>query len=126
MPISVLKKRLTKAGTLTPFLTLSQGGLIGSAIRNQTKRIGYVDNITGEFFCRQRFDRGKLLGYENPEAGVRALINNKIDMFVHDAPVIWWSAARHESSVVAFQQALNVEPLAWGASAATTPFCWKT
>lgn len=90
-----------------------QGGLIGSTIRNQTKRIGYVDNTTGEFFCLKRFDRGKLFGYESPKAGVQALIDNKIDMFVHDAPIIWWSAARHESSVVAFQQALQVEPLAW-------------
>lgn len=90
------------------------GGLIGSTIRNQTGRIGFVKNTTGEFYSMQRFNRGELRGFDTTDQAVQALINKRIDMFVHDAPLIWWRAARHERELVAFQESLNVEPLAWG------------
>ena len=91
-----------------------QSGLIGSTIRNQAGSIGYVNNTTGQFYSMQRFTRGKLRGFDNTDQAVQALVNKKIDMFIHDAPVIWWQAARRERDLVAFQEALNVEPLAWG------------
>jgi len=91
-------------------------GLLVSTIMNQTKRIGYVNNTTGEFFCMQRFTRSEKKGYPNATAAIEALKANKIDMFVHDAPVIWWLAAINEADVVSFPEVLNVEPLAWGIS----------
>jgi polar amino acid transport system substrate-binding protein len=91
-------------------------GLIASTIRNQNKRIGFVQNTTGEFYCRQRFTRAVLESYSSPTDGVTALKANKVDMFVHDAPLIWWNSAVHEADLVAFPEVLNVEPLAWGIS----------
>jgi ABC-type amino acid transport substrate-binding protein len=124
--MSITKARGMRINFSTPYLQSGltalfrrdnldpMGGLVGNVIRNQTKRIGYVENTTGEFYCLQRFDRAKLKGYGTPQAGIQALVGNKIDMLVHDAPVIWWSAARHERDVVGFPEALNTEPLAWG------------
>ncbi|MEN7973753.1 MAG: transporter substrate-binding domain-containing protein [Verrucomicrobiota bacterium] len=89
-------------------------GLIASTVRNQTKRIGFVKNTTGEYFCMQRFVRGERIGYAKTADAVAALKNNKIDMFIHDAPIVWWLSAINESSLVAFREVLNVEPLAWG------------
>jgi polar amino acid transport system substrate-binding protein len=89
-------------------------GLVASTIFNQNKRIGFVESTTGEYFCRRRFTRAKLIGYSTKDAAVTALRNNRIDMFVHDAPVIWWLAALNESTLVAFPEILNTEPLAWG------------
>jgi polar amino acid transport system substrate-binding protein len=89
-------------------------GLIASTIRNQTKRIGYVENRTGGFFCMERFTRADLKPFKTVEAGIAALNENRIDMFVHDAPVIWWASAVNEKQLVAFPELLNVEPLAWG------------
>lgn len=88
-------------------------GLIGSTIKNQSGKVGFVQNTTGEFFCRQRFTRATLIAYDNADAAVKALSDKKIDMFVHDAPVVWWLSARHESSLIAFREVLNREPLAW-------------
>ena len=83
-------------------------GLIGSTIINQTKRIGFVKNRTGEFFCRQRFTRATLTGFNSTDAAVTALKNDKIDMFVHDAPIIWWLSSVNESDLIAFREVLNV------------------
>ncbi|MDH3981869.1 MAG: transporter substrate-binding domain-containing protein [Kiritimatiellaceae bacterium] len=89
-------------------------GLIGSTIRNQTKRIGFVKNTTGEYFCIQRFTRAELIPHSSPAKAAAALKSKKVDMVVHDAPVIWWLSAGNERELVAFQEVLNVEPLAWG------------
>jgi ABC-type amino acid transport substrate-binding protein len=88
--------------------------LLANVLRFQDKRVGYVNNTTGEFFCMQRFAKARKNGYSNAQAGINALRAGKIDMFVHDAPIIWWLSANHEAAVVSFPELLNVEPLAWG------------
>ncbi len=89
-------------------------GLLGSTVINQTKRIGFVKNTTSEYYCMQRFTRGTLSGFSSTDAAVSALKNNKIDMFIQDAPVVWWLSAINERDLIAFPEVLNVEPLAWG------------
>lgn len=88
--------------------------LAGSTIINQKNRIGYVKNTTSEIFCIRRFTKGELKSYSKALDGVAALKNGKIDMFVHDAPQIWWQSAINESDLVAFPKVYNVEPIAWG------------
>lgn len=89
-------------------------GLIGSTILNQTRRIGYVKDTTGEFFTMQRFTRGTLVGFKDTDEAITAMLNDKIDMFIHDAPIIWWRSSLNERKLVAFPEILNVEPIAWG------------
>ena len=88
--------------------------LLANVLRNQEKRVGYVNNTTGEFFCMKRFAKARKNGYANAQSGINALKSGKIDMFVHDAPIIWWLSANNEAEVVSFPELLNVEPLAWG------------
>ena len=88
--------------------------LIGGVIVNQARNIGFVKDTTGEFYSRQRFTRGTLRAFASPQAGVDALKSGKVDMFVHDAPVVWWQSAVNERELIAFNELLNVEPLAWG------------
>lgn len=88
-------------------------GLIGSTVLNQTKRIGYVKDTTGEFYCLQRFTRGTLQGYKDTDAAIQAMLSGRIEMFVHDAPMIWWRSSMNERELVAFPEVLNVEPIAW-------------
>lgn len=88
--------------------------LIGSTILNQSKRIGFVKNTTSEIFCVQRFTKAKFTGFSKGEEGVTALMDNRIDMFVQDAPQIWWHFAMNESALIAFPDVFNVEPIAWG------------
>jgi polar amino acid transport system substrate-binding protein len=89
-------------------------GLIGSTILNQTRRIGYVKGTTGEFFSMQRFTRAELKGYKDTDAAIQAMLTDKMDMFVHDAPIVWWRSSMNERKLVAFPEVLNIEPIAWG------------
>jgi ABC-type amino acid transport substrate-binding protein len=88
--------------------------LLANILRFQDKRVGYVNNTTGEFYCMQRFTKARKNGYSSAQSGINALKAGKIDMFVHDAPIIWWLSANNEAAVVSFPELLNIEPLAWG------------
>jgi len=89
-------------------------GLLASTIINQNKSVGFVKGTTGEMFVMQRFPRSKKKSYSKSAAAVSALKSGKIDMFLHDAPMVWWLSAMNESDLVAFPDVLNFEPLAWG------------
>jgi ABC-type amino acid transport substrate-binding protein len=89
-------------------------GLLANILLNQDKRVGFVQNTTSEFFCIQRFTKARKQGYSSAKAGIDALKAGRIDVFVHDAPIVWWLAANNEAEIVSFPELLNVEPLAWG------------
>jgi len=89
-------------------------GLLGSTIKNQNRPIGYIKDTTGELFVFQRFSNSEKKGYAKAADAISALKSGKIDMFVHDAPMVWWLYAHNESDLVAFPDVLNFEPLAWG------------
>ncbi len=89
-------------------------GLVGSVIRNQNKPIGYIKDTTGELFTFQRFPQTEKKGYSKSSEAISALKNGKINMFIHDAPIIWWLYANNESKLIAFPDVLQFEPLAWG------------
>ena len=89
-------------------------GLMGNVILNQNKRVGFVRNTTGQFFVKQQFIRAELVEFATSADAVAALKSGKLEMFVSDAPVVWWLAAVNESDLLSFPELLNVEPLAWG------------
>jgi len=89
-------------------------GLVASTIMNQNKRVGAVKNTTGELFVIRNFPRAEKIYYSTADKAAKALKDGKIDMFVHDAPIIWWISAQDEQNLVAFSDALNTEPIAWG------------
>lgn len=89
-------------------------GLLASTIINQNKRIGYVKDTTSEIFVMQRFPRSEKKAFSSAAAATKALKNGKIEMFIYDAPMVWWLSAMNESDLVAFPDVLSVELLAWG------------
>ena len=123
--MTITAPRSIRINFATPYLQSGLSGLfrrdncdptslIGSTIINQNKRVGFVKNTTSEFYCIQRFTRGELIGFSTTDAAVSALKNNKIDMFIKDAPIVWWLSAVNERDLIAFPEVLNIEPLAWG------------
>ena len=123
--MSVTGPRSIRVNFSTPYLqsglsalfrrdSCDPSSLIGSTIINQNKKVGFVKGTTGEYFAIKRFTRAKLTGYAKTTEAVQALKNNKIDMFVQDAPVVRWLSAVNERDLIAFPEVLNVEPLAWG------------
>ena len=88
-------------------------GLVNSLAINQMKGIGYVKNTSGEFFVMQNFSSFEKKGYSSAKAAARALKKGKVNIVIHDAPMLWQIFAENEAELVAFPEFLNVEPLAW-------------
>ena len=81
----------------------------------QSGRIGYIRRTTGESFVKQYFPGTQKSGFSNSEDGVKALINKKIDVLVHDGPIILFHASKYVSQgVTPIYRLLTEEFLAWG------------
>lgn len=81
-----------------------------------TWRIGVVAGTTGESFTRQKRIGAKTINaFQNQEAALKALIAGRIDVFIHDAPMVLMMAAVHQpEGVKPLPVMFNEEFLAWG------------
>lgn len=77
--------------------------------------VGVVEGTTGDYFVQQYFRKASRKTYSDVDKAVQDLQKKKIDMFIYDAPTIWWLAAEHESKGLRVgHQPLTDETLAWG------------
>ncbi len=81
-----------------------------------TWRIGVVKGTTGEAFIRQKSTGAKAINaFPNQEEALKALIAGRIDVFVHDAPIVLMMAAQNQSDgVKPLPVMFSEEFLAWG------------
>lgn len=79
-------------------------------------KIGVVKGTTGETFVRRNFGSAKeIRAFETAQAAVEALLAGKMDMVVHDAPMMLVQAARNQSRGLSpLPTLLTEEYLAWG------------
>ncbi len=78
-------------------------------------RVGVEKATTGDLFVQQEFTRAKRVVYSSPAAAVKGLRSGRLDILIHDAPVIWWLAAENEDKgLAAVNIPLTNEYLAWG------------
>jgi ABC-type amino acid transport substrate-binding protein len=89
------------------------GGLAGNMMKTATATIGCIKGTTGEFFTRQQYPNATIRTFTDPVKAVNELSKERLDAFIHDAPIVWWLSALHERETIAFPEILNVEPLAW-------------
>ena len=74
-----------------------------------------VKETTGQFFVEENFPKIRLLVYDNPADAVRDLLDKRIEVFIHDAPVILSLAAKYRAEGLAPVDAmLTQEYLGWG------------
>jgi len=77
-------------------------------------KIGIEAGTTGELFAQSRCPKATLVPFPSAEAAVKALVRRRVDMVIHDAPVIWNLAADYEDrGVAAAAYSLTEEYLAW-------------
>ena len=85
-------------------------------VQSITWRIGVIKGTTGENFIRQKSTGSKAIrAFANQQEALNALIAGRIDVFVHDAPMILRMAALHQKDgVKPLPFTFNEEYLAWG------------
>jgi ABC-type amino acid transport substrate-binding protein len=125
--MSVTELRKVRIAFSTPYLRSGQMAMLrsedvtlfGSGYFPLVKResIGVVKDTTGQFFVEQArgYSTAKIVSFSTAREGVEALIDHRIDVFVHDAPVILYLASENETrGVTAYLSLLGEEDLAWG------------
>lgn len=88
-------------------------GILGLSI---VARFGVVKGTVGETFVQQNFGRAKeIVNYKTSKQAVGDLLEGRIDLLIHDGPIILMLAAENEdrglSEIPSF---LSEEYLAWG------------
>jgi ABC-type amino acid transport substrate-binding protein len=120
--LSVTPARAMRAEFTQPYMVSGQAALVRSseALAMQIGlftgdcRAGAQAATTGDYFVQQELPRAKRITYPNAEAGARALLDKRIDAFIHDVPVVWWLASVNEAKgLTVMQVLLTKENLAW-------------
>jgi len=88
--------------------------LMNSILMNQNKNIGIIKNTPAADFVRIRFPGRNIREYATVETALKALRKGRIDIFIHDAPVLWWAASKYSDELVSPPQILNNQLFAWG------------
>jgi ABC-type amino acid transport substrate-binding protein len=77
--------------------------------------IGVIKDTTGDYFVETQLSSYKRVAYKDPRAAVEDLINNDIDMFIYDEPMVIYLASENETrGLTVLLNPFTKEPLAWG------------
>lgn len=105
--MTITKQRSVRVVFAEPYLMSGQKCLVRNENKNRfatvgtvqytTMRVGAEQGTTGDFLMQRDLTLAKKTSFSSPEKGAQALMAGKIDMFISDAPIIWWLAATYES-----------------------------
>jgi polar amino acid transport system substrate-binding protein len=122
--MSITPARSYRIAFTDPYLRIGQMALARadekykylSNIAGQAKRgVGVKPGTTAEYVLRQDLPNAKRKYFKNGEDAANALAKKKIDLFVSDAPMIWYLAGQFEAKGLAVTPlVLTQEQLGWG------------
>lgn len=84
-----------------------------AALARTRAPIGVIAGSTGERFVRSEVRPAMVAPYPSATAAVQELLQNRIDVFVHDIPTVVWYVAANEGELRVLRTRLNEERLAW-------------
>jgi polar amino acid transport system substrate-binding protein len=122
--MTITTSRSVRVAFTDPYMISGQIGLTTNAnavrisgvnsLRTASIRIGMEKGTTGQIISEKFFTRAKKVAYAKPVQGVQAVLKGRIDLFVHDAPVVWWFASLYESQgLTALPFFISEENIAW-------------
>jgi len=122
--MSITLARSYRIAFSDPYLKVGQIALVRSDekykyvlnVAGQAKRgIGVKPGTTADFLLRQEFPAATRKYFSNGEDAAVALAAKKIDLFISDAPMIWYLAGHYESKGLGVMPLmLSQEQLGWG------------
>jgi ABC-type amino acid transport substrate-binding protein len=104
---------------ISGLIALARPGNVGrypdaKSVLGTTGTVGVVENTTGERFVRERVTGASVSAYPNVASAVTELGQRRIDIVVHDAPILVSFAAGNEAELAPVLHLLDREPLGWG------------
>ncbi|MFH1020409.1 MAG: ABC transporter substrate-binding protein [Pseudomonadota bacterium] len=122
--MSITEMRKLQVAFSEPYLTISQMALTtkereekfpsAQEILATGNAIGVEKGTTGDIFVQRYCPTAEPFFFSSPDAGVQALKDKRIDLFIHDGPVLGsYAAANGADGLVLLQTPLTSEELAW-------------
>ncbi|MDX1434204.1 MAG: transporter substrate-binding domain-containing protein [Gammaproteobacteria bacterium] len=122
--MSVTAERAERVAFTRPFMKIGQMAVVrigdaqrlGSvdALRRASGAVGFEAGTTGERFVRGSMRRATPVALDSVDAGVAALRDGRIEVFVHDAPTVWRIGSSTEyEDLIGLYWTLTDERLAW-------------
>ena len=123
--MTITEMRMVRIAFSDPYFRSGQTALIrikdanrfqlGNISIAQSESIGVVKNTTGQFFVEKRYPNIRRSSFESSKDAVMALQKKRIEVFIHDAPIILDLASKFETAgLVAMNAMLTEEYLGWG------------
>jgi ABC-type amino acid transport substrate-binding protein len=130
--MSITENRAQLVSFTEPYMQIGQMALVRArdegnfsnldSFLNTTARVGFVSNTTGEQASKELFSKAKLMPQPTVDDGVAALRQERIDIFIHDAPTVWRLGGNPgETGLVGLYWPLTKEPLAWAVRKSDVP-----
>lgn len=124
--MSITEGRSQQVLFTDPYMEVGQMALIRTselvqwnrpgALLQDGARIGVIGGTTGEDFVRSDMPHVALTDFKDTDSAVQALLDKKIDVFIHDAPTIWRLTATSTTmnpDLFGMYRPLTEEYLAW-------------
>lgn len=124
--MSVTKMREARISFTSPYLKAGQMALVrnqdaamypsAASIKNTQARVGFMKGTTGSFLVQQELQlTTRKISFGLIKDAIQALVEERIDLFIDDAPVIWYKATTQEAQgLTPIPILLTEESLAWG------------
>ena len=124
--MSVTKMREARISFTSPYLKAGQMALVrnqdaamyptAASIKNTQARVGFMKGTTGSFLVQQEFQlTTRKISFGFVKDAIQALVEERVDLFIDDAPVIWYKGTTQEAQgLTPIPILLTEESLAWG------------
>lgn len=123
--MTVTQSRLYRVAFTKPYMRSGQMLLVRSSdlrrfsdgiysLMGTKPTIGLVKNTTGDFFITKNIHGASIVRFSTSADAVKALVKEKIDVVVHDAPIVrYYSAVNETQKLITIPQMATEEYLAW-------------
>jgi len=122
--MSITDARKIRINFSDPYMKVGLGALIRhkdkaaydtpEKIMASDARIGVEKGTTGDVFVQQDCPHARRTSYLHPADAARDLLNNRIDIFIHDSPSVYWLASENEADLTVVPTPFRKDELAWG------------
>ena len=122
--MTVTDLRRVRIDFCNPYMTSGQMALVrrrdlskfktSDDILRALDRIGVKKGTTADGFVQDHCPQAQIVQYLIPNDAALAVRNRRLDVFIYDAPAIWWLASQYESDLAVVPVLLTQEDIAWG------------
>lgn len=123
--LTVTEARRARMDFTSPYLQIGQMAIVRrrdlpkyadvQGLRQEGVRVGVQHGTTGDQLVQQKLPKARRVAFLNANDAAQDLIRNRrIDVYVDDAPAIWWLSTQYEADLVMLPFAMSEEYLAWG------------